>query len=100
MKGYMVVTYRKSADAETMEAYAKLALPALFAHGARFVARAPAGSVEWREFGSNERVVVLEFPSKVQAIAAYDSAPYQAAVALLHGKAEREVRFVDAYDVD
>lgn len=96
----MVVTYRKSADAATMAAYAALALPALFAHGAQFLARAPAGEVDWREFGSGERVVVLEFPSKQQAIAAYDSDAYQVAVRILQGKAEREIRFVEAYEAN
>lgn len=93
----MVVVYSRSADAETMQAYAALALPALFACGARFVVRAPAGTAEPRERGLVERVVILEFPSKAQAIAAYDSEAYQAAARLLQGKAERDVRFVDGY---
>ena len=97
MKGYMVVVYSKSADPETMQAYAELALPALFALGGSFVVRAPAGNVAPRERGLSERVVILEFPSKAQAIAAYNSGPYQAAARLLRGKAERDVRFVDGY---
>lgn len=98
MKGYMIVTYRKCADAATMEAYAVLALPALFAHGARFIARTAAGQVDWRESGTGERVVVLEFPSKQEALAAYDSTAYQAAVRVLQGKVERDVCFVSSYN--
>lgn len=93
----MVVVYSRSADADTMQAYAKLALPALFAYGGRFVVRAPAGTAEPREHGLTERVVILEFPSKAEAVAAYDSEAYQAAMLLLQGKAERDVRFVDGH---
>ncbi len=93
----MVVVYSKSAEPETMRAYAELALPALFAFGASFVVRAPAGTAEPRESGLTERVVILEFPSKAEAVAAYDSEAYQQAARLLQGKAERDVRFVDGY---
>lgn len=95
MKGYMVVVYRKVADPETMQAYAELALPALMALGARFQIRAPGQVVDARESGLSERVVVVEFPTKQQAIAAYDSDAYQSALALLAGKVERDVRFVE-----
>lgn len=95
MKGYMVVVYRKTADAETMEAYAQLALPALLALGAQFPIRAPGQAVDAREAGLSERVVVIEFPTKKQAIDAYESPAYQAALSLLAGKVERDVRFVE-----
>ena len=95
MKGYVVVVYRKTADVETMEAYARLALPALIALGARFPIRAAGQAVDARESGLEERVVVIEFPTKEQAIAAYDSPAYQAALSLLEGKVERDVRFVE-----
>ncbi|MGI4757729.1 MAG: DUF1330 domain-containing protein, partial [Janthinobacterium lividum] len=96
MKGYMVVVYRQIADEETMQAYAGLALPALMALGARFLIRTPGEAVDARESGLCERVVVIEFPTKEQAIAAYDSEAYQAAVSLLAGKVDRDVRFVEA----
>ncbi|MGI4758369.1 MAG: DUF1330 domain-containing protein [Janthinobacterium lividum] len=40
---------------------------------------------------------MIEFPTKEQAIAAYDSEAYQAAVSLLAGKVDRDVRFVEGY---
>lgn len=95
----MVVAYRKTADAETMQAYADLGLPALTAGGGRFIIRAPGHTVDTREAGLNERTVVIEFPSKEQALAAYDSEAYQAALALLAGKVERDVRFVEGQDL-
>ncbi len=94
----MVVTYRKTADAETMQAYGELAVPALRAYGARFLARAATGTVTPREYGTTERVVLVEFPSKTQALAAYESPAYQAALQLLQGKAERDVRFIAGYE--
>ncbi|MGI4852800.1 MAG: DUF1330 domain-containing protein [Janthinobacterium lividum] len=95
----MVVVYRKIADSETMAAYASLALPALTALGARFAVRSTGEAVEARESGLKERVVVVEFPTKEQAIAAYDSPAYQAALALLAGKVERDVRFVEGQEL-
>ena len=98
-KGYMVVTYSKVADSKTMEAYAKLALPALGAFGAHFLLRAPAQAVDARESGLQERVVVIEFPSRDGAIAAYESEAYQAALQVLLGKVERDVRFAEGQAV-
>ena len=98
MPGYMVVMYRKTADAETMRAYGALAVPAMQAYGGRFLVRAATGTVEPREAGSMERVVVIEFPSKQQAIYAYDSDEYHHAMRLLQGKAERDIRFVNGYE--
>ena len=97
MNGYMVVVYHRIADEETMQAYARIALPALMERGARFLVRAPGETVEARESGVTERVVVIEFPSKAQAIAAYESDAYQTALAVLAGKVERDVRFAEGY---
>jgi uncharacterized protein (DUF1330 family) len=47
------------------------------------------------EGGPNERAVVVEFGNLSQAVAAYNSAEYQAALAILEGSAEREVRFFE-----
>lgn len=93
----MVVLYQKLADAATMQAYAALALPALTSQGGRFMIRSPGEAVDTREAGLAERTVVIEFPTKEQALSAYDSEAYQAAVALLEGKAQRDVRFVESY---
>ena len=97
MKGYAIFIYNHVADPDTMRAYAELALPAMMNHGAQFLVRAPGNTVTAREAGLCERIVVLEFASKEQALAAYNSPEYQAAYTLLAGKVQRDVRFVEGY---
>lgn len=48
-------------------------------------------------FEGNEiqRCVVIEFESVASAVAAYESPAYQAALAVLRGKAEWEVRILE-----
>ena len=43
----------------------------------------------------NQRTVLIEFDSVRQAVAAYDSPRYQAALAVLKGAAERDVRILE-----
>ena len=47
------------------------------------------------EAGLNERVVVIEFDSVNQAIEAYESSEYQAALAILKDSAERDLRIME-----
>lgn len=93
-KAYWVITYRSIKKPEVLQAYAKLAGPALAAAGARFLIRnAPAKTYE---AGLNERVVLIEFDSLDQAIAAHDLPAYQEALkALGTGNIERDVRVVE-----
>ncbi|AZG07852.1 DUF1330 domain-containing protein [Pigmentiphaga sp. H8] len=92
-KAYWVATYRSINDPAALAEYGKLAGPALQAAGGRFVARGlPAVAYE---SGVNERVVLIEFDSAQQAIAAHDGAGYQAALKALGNGAERDVRIVD-----
>jgi uncharacterized protein (DUF1330 family) len=93
-KAYWVVTYRSVKNPEAWQAYAKLAGPALQDAGGRFLVRnKPAKTYE---AGMNERVVLVEFDSLAQAIAAHDSPAYtQALVALGTGNVERDVRIVE-----
>ncbi|MFI9720009.1 DUF1330 domain-containing protein [Streptomyces sp. NPDC052396] len=95
-KGYLVGTYRSVRDPEKLAAYGKLAKPALEAAGGRFLAR--GGRVTAFESGRSERTVLIEFPSYEAAVAAYESAEYQQALAVLDGGAEREVRVVEGLD--
>jgi uncharacterized protein (DUF1330 family) len=44
------------------------------------------------------RTVVVEFNSPAQAIAAYESQGYQAALAVLGNAAQRDVRIVESVD--
>jgi uncharacterized protein (DUF1330 family) len=46
------------------------------------------------EAGVSERVVIVEFESLERAIAAYESAEYQAALGILGNSAERDVRII------
>jgi uncharacterized protein (DUF1330 family) len=80
-------------DPDKLAAYAKLAGPALTASGGRFLARGEPAQVY--ELGLKQRTVLLEFESVDQAVAAYDSPAYQAALAALGDGAEREVRIIE-----
>jgi len=70
-KAYWISAYRSIRDPQALAAYARLAGPALEAAGGRFLARGLPARVY--EGGLNERIVVLEFASVAQAIAAHDS---------------------------
>jgi len=90
---YWVCTYRAVKDADKLAAYAKLAGPAINAGGGRFLARGLPAKVY--ELGMTERTVVIEFGSVEQAVAAHESADYQAALAALGDGAERDLRIID-----
>jgi uncharacterized protein (DUF1330 family) len=92
-KAYWVSAYRAVKDPDRLAAYAKLAGPALTASGGRFLARGDPAKVY--ELGLKQRTVLLEFESVGQAIAAYDSPAYQAALAVLGDGVEREVRIIE-----
>jgi uncharacterized protein (DUF1330 family) len=92
-KGYWVVAYRSVSDNETLKEYGKVAVPAIEAGGGKALIRTV--EVEAREAGVKERVVVIEFESLEKAIAAYNSAAYQAALKVLGSAAERDFRIVE-----
>lgn len=92
-KTYWVSIYSAVNDADKLAAYAKLAGPALTAHGGRFLARGEPAKVY--EMGVMQRTVLLEFDSVAQATAAHDSTEYQAALDALDGGASREIRIVE-----
>lgn len=95
-KGYWIAVYHSVADASTLGRYAAQATPVLLAHGARFLARGtPARTFEG---GANERCVVIEFPSVEMAVAAYESAEYQAVLSVIRDSVRREVRIVPGVD--
>jgi uncharacterized protein (DUF1330 family) len=93
-KAYWVVTYRSVKNPEAWEAYAKLAGPAIADAGGRFLIRnMPARTYE---AGMAERVVLVEFDSIAQAIAAHDTPAYKDALkALGTGNVERDMRVVE-----
>ena len=91
-KAYWIAAYRSVRDQEVLAAYAKLAGPALQAAGGRFLARGLPARVY--EGGLDQRIVLIEFDSVAQAIAAHDSPGYRQALAALEGGAVRDVRIV------
>jgi uncharacterized protein (DUF1330 family) len=92
-KAYWVACYRSISNPDALAAYAKLAAPAIAAAGGRFLARGNPAKVY--EAGLNQRTVLIEFDSVERAIAAHDSAGYQAALKELGNGAEREIRIIE-----
>jgi len=92
-KAYWVTTYRAINDTDKMQAYSALAGPAIQAGGGRFLARGTAAKAF--ENGIAQRVVLIEFDSVDQAVAAHDSPAYQAALKALGGGADRDIRIVE-----
>ena len=93
-KAYWVVTYRSVKNPEAWQAYAKLAGPALTGAGGRFLVRNKPAKVY--EAGLPERIVLVEFDSIDQAIAAHDTPAYKEALtALGTGNVERDMRVVE-----
>ena len=95
-KAYWISAYRSIRNPEAFAAYARLAGPALEAAGGRFLARGLPAQVY--EGGLEQRIVILEFPSVAQAIAAHDGAAYQQALRALANGAERDLRIVEGLD--
>ena len=92
-KAYWVATYRSIKSPDALAAYAKIAGPAIQSSGGRFLVR--GNPVKTYEAGMNQRVVVIEFDSVAQAVAAHDSSAYQAALKALGEGAERDIRIVE-----
>jgi uncharacterized protein (DUF1330 family) len=92
-RAYWVVTYRSIRNPDRFAAYAKLAVPAIQAAGGRFLARGMPAKIY--EEGMNQRVVLVEFDSVSQAIAAHDTSAYQAALKALGDAADRDIRIVE-----
>ena len=92
-KAYWVATYRSVSNPDALAAYARLSGPAIIAGGGRILVRGIPTQIY--EMGIKQRTVVIEFDSVEQARATHDSAAYQAALAVLAGGAERDIRIVE-----
>jgi uncharacterized protein (DUF1330 family) len=92
-KGYWIVSYRSVTNPSGVAEYGKLAVPAIEAGGGRIVVRGAPSKVY--EAGLDQRSVVIEFDSVQSAIATYESPSYQAALKILKGAAERDLRIVE-----
>jgi uncharacterized protein (DUF1330 family) len=96
-KGYWVSVYPTIDDPEMFEVYNELAGRAVAAAGGRVLASV-GSRVDAHEAGIAERVVLIEFGSFEQAVAARASAAYQEALAALPAGFERDFRIVEALD--
>jgi uncharacterized protein (DUF1330 family) len=92
-KGYWISIYRSVSDQSALAKYASVAGPVIQAHGGRFLVRGTAAKAY--EAGLVQRVVIVEFESVEQAIAAYESPEYKSALAILAGSVDRDVRIVE-----
>ncbi len=92
-KGYWINFFHSVSDPEKVEAYRKLAGPAMQAAGARFLVRGEPTKAY--EAGLMQRVVMIEFDSVEKAIATHDSPGYQAALKALGDGAKRDLRIVE-----
>ncbi len=95
-KAYMVVQYHSVSRPDALAEYAKIAGPAVAAHGGRFLVRGVP--VKTYESGRMERTVVVEFPSVEKARAAYEGAAYAKALAVLGDAAVRDMRIVEGVE--
>ncbi|MEV5893645.1 DUF1330 domain-containing protein [Nonomuraea fuscirosea] len=96
-KGYWVSVYPAISDPERLTVYDELAGPAVHAGGGRVLSRIPSrgGRVVAHEAGITQRVVLIEFDSFEQAVAAYESEAYQKALVALPDGYERDFRIIE-----
>ncbi|GAA4239233.1 DUF1330 domain-containing protein [Actinomadura meridiana] len=99
-KGYWVSVYPATSDPEKLAAYDKLAGQAVQAAGGRNLSLFPSrgGRVVAHEAGVTQRVVLIEFDSFEQAVAAYESEAYQKALVALPDGFERDFRIIEGID--
>src|ERR1041385_9193625 len=92
-KGYWITFYHSVRDPARLAEYGALAVPAIEAGGGRFLSRGPAAKTF--EGVEKQRTVLVEFDSVARAVQTYQSPQYQAALVLLKGAVERDVRIVE-----
>ncbi|MEJ7635933.1 DUF1330 domain-containing protein [Aeromicrobium sp.] len=95
-KGYWVSVYIAIFDPEKLTAYDELAGPAVRAGGGRVLSR--GGRVVAHGAGNTQRVILIEFDSFEQAVAAHESEAYQKALVTLSDGVERDLRIVEGID--
>jgi len=92
-KAYWICLYRSISKPEAVAEYAKLAGPAIQSGGGRFLARGIAAKTY--EEGIAQRTIVIEFDSVQQATATFEGDAYQAALRVIEGAAERDIRIIE-----
>ncbi|MEU3343377.1 DUF1330 domain-containing protein [Streptomyces sp. NPDC006668] len=95
-KGYWASVYPATSDPESLTVYFELAGPAVRAGGGRTLSR--GSRVVAHEAGITQRVVLIEFDSFEQAVAAYQSEAYQKALVALPDGFERDFRIIEGVD--
>jgi uncharacterized protein (DUF1330 family) len=95
-KGFWVSVYRVVSAPERLAAYDKLAGPAVQAGGGRVLSR--GARVLAHGVGNTHRVILIEFDSFEQAVAAYESEAYQKALVVLSDAVERDFRIIEGID--
>jgi uncharacterized protein (DUF1330 family) len=94
-KAYWIAFYHSIKNPDAFAAYAKIAPAAIQAAGGRFVVRGNPAKVY--EKGLAQRVVMIEFDSVAQALAAHDGPGYQEALKVLgNDSVHRDLRIVEA----
>ena len=93
-KGYWVVAYHTVGDEAMMNGYVELAGAALGPFGARLLVP-PGSEVTAFEAGLKQMTVVVEFGSYADALAAYESADYKKALAVLGSGVKRDFRIAE-----
>ena len=93
-KGYWVVAYRTVGDEAMMNRYAALASAARGTFGARLLV-SRGSAVTALEAGLKQMTIVVEFDSYEIALAAYESADYKKALAVLGSGVERDFRIAE-----
>ena len=92
-KAYWINFFRSVSDPAKLTEYVKLAGQIMQSSGGRFLVRGQPATVF--EAGLMQRTVLIEFATVEQAIAAYESPGYQAALKALGDGAERDLRIVE-----
>ena len=93
---YWVGCYHSISHPDKLAAYATLAGPAIAKHGGKFLARGMPAKIY--EHGMHQRTVLIRFDTVAAAIAAHDSAEYQAALKALADGAVRDIRIMEGVD--
>jgi uncharacterized protein (DUF1330 family) len=91
-KAYWISFYRQIKDPVKLEAYIRLAAPAIINGGGEFLARGEAAYAY--EAGQKERVTLIAFQSLEAALATHESPEYQAALAALDDGVVRDMRII------
>ena len=92
-KGYWITFYHSVRDPARLAEYGALAGPAIEAGCGRFLSRGLAARTF--EGVEKQRTVLIEFDSVARAVQTYHSPQYQAALVLLKGAVERDVRIAE-----